>query len=75
MDWFRDPGSRLFSEDLEAQITILEQNARFECDTNDKWQYRRGYLDGLAYVSQYAAQVERLLEYIEESPDVEDLRF
>lgn len=60
-------------EEIKTVLVTLKETAEYECDTNDKWQTRRGQIQAFNWISNLPTIVENRLELLqEEASDVID---
>lgn len=70
LDMFATDGWREFIKDAQESFSHLEHNARSDCDTNDKWQYRRGELSKLEYVINFESFIRKAYDMRQEDASV-----
>ena len=53
LEMFQSKGWVSLSADLDAMSNSMVKDSPISCDTNDKWQFRRGQLEILSYLIGY----------------------
>lgn len=66
IDTFQTDGWKEFIKDIEHKFTTAKDGAFLECDTGDKWHYRRGVVDILAFIVSYEDQIRNSYDSINE---------
>lgn len=72
IDTFQTEGWYHFIEDIQAKYTTSKEGAFSECDTGDKWHYRRGVVDMLGFIVSYQRQIEAAYEALENGEVTEE---
>ena len=70
LDLFSTEGWKSFIEDINGSFKAEHDNCDTECDTNDKWQYRRGSLSVLRRISNYEEFIRQSIESTEHQEDL-----
>ena len=58
-------------EEMNQTLALLKESAEQECDTNDKWQLRRGQIQAFTFVANLPVLLENRLAYLTQ-PEVEE---
>lgn len=61
-DMFLTKGWKIFVKDFQTLLDTATENPDLECKTNDEWQYRRGSISELRYVTKYEEIMRSRLE-------------
>lgn len=72
--YLKEPGFKHLLEEVDETLKVLKNAAVDECDTNDKWQVRRGQIQAFNFIGNLPAIVENRLEMLNlelEEVDVE----
>lgn len=59
---FEHDGWKLFIEEEEVLSKYLKENAHLDCDSNDKWQQRRGAIVALGGILSFEATTKFIYE-------------
>lgn len=59
---FLTEGWKIFTKDVQGLLDTALNNPDLECTTNDEWQYRRGSIKELRYISMYQEIMRSRLE-------------
>lgn len=62
LNLFSTEGWTSFIEDINSSLSAELENADVDCDTNDKWQFRRGSLSVLKRISNYEEFIRKSME-------------
>jgi len=53
-EMFNGEGWGLLQKDFELLLKVAQESSDTECETNDKWQFRRGNIQTLRYITNLA---------------------
>lgn len=62
IDMFLTKGWKIFMQDFNKLLTDKIQSADLNCKTNDEWQYNRGVVSELRYITNYEQIMKSRLE-------------
>ncbi len=62
LDLFQTDGWKAFIQDYKESMDVLVQNSSADCDTNDKWQFRRGELSQLHNVVNFEDYIRTVVK-------------
>ena len=59
---FSTTGWKIFIKYFEDMLEVSLKNPDTDCKTNDEWQFRRGSISVLRYITGYEEMVSQILE-------------
>ncbi len=62
LDLFQTDGWKAFIQDYQESMAALIENSSTDCDTNDKWQFRRGELSQLHNVVNFERYIRTVVQ-------------
>jgi len=68
-DLFNSEGWEILQKDNEMLLKAAIESADSECDTNEKWQFRRGNIQTLRYMTSLKAITRNQLDEIADGLD------
>jgi len=71
LEMFQGKGWTSLKLDLDAMSKSMLQDSPINCDTNDKWQFRRGQLEILSYLTGYEDLMTNAFEQLKVQEDSE----
>lgn len=62
----KEPEAKYLAEEASQTLLLLKETAEQECDTNDKWQLRRGQIQAFNFILNLPILLENRLQFLVE---------